>query len=114
MIPWLLLDTAAVPGDGGALRLLRHGGDFAIKLGRHELMNSRMHASEDALAELGCAVVASRPAAHVLVGGLGMGRVRTATVDDKARSVLSRVQSPGSLATRSRGRGCPGGRMCHD
>ncbi|MFC5847960.1 hypothetical protein [Deinococcus petrolearius] len=36
-------------------------------------MNSRMHASEDALAELGCAPVLARPAPRVLIGGLGMG-----------------------------------------
>lgn len=66
---------ARVPGSAQELLLYRRGQDYAIALGGTdgELMNSRMHASEDALAELGCAPVAARPAPHVLIGGLGMG-----------------------------------------
>lgn len=36
-------------------------------------MNSRVHGSEEALAELACAQVADRPQSRVLIGGLGMG-----------------------------------------
>ena len=36
-------------------------------------MNSRVHASEEALAELACAPIGARKKARVLVGGLGMG-----------------------------------------
>jgi len=36
-------------------------------------MNTRMHGSEDALAEIPCKKVASRPQPRVLIGGLGMG-----------------------------------------
>jgi spermidine synthase len=36
-------------------------------------MNSRMHGSEDALAELACARMADGRRPHVLIGGLGMG-----------------------------------------
>jgi spermidine synthase len=36
-------------------------------------MNSRMHGSEDALAELACKQVADRPRPRILIGGLGMG-----------------------------------------
>jgi spermidine synthase len=36
-------------------------------------MNSRVHGSEDALAELACQKLADRPHARVLIGGLGMG-----------------------------------------
>ncbi len=73
MRPWELLATATVPGDSTELRLLRRGEEFSIKAGHCELMNSRVHGSEDALAELGCQRIAHRPAASVLVGGLGMG-----------------------------------------
>ena len=45
MIPWLLLDTARIPG-GGELRLKRRGGEFSIMLGDNELMNSRLGGSE--------------------------------------------------------------------
>lgn len=75
MIPWIVLGTTQIPGNGGELKLSQRGKEFSIRLSgrRGELMNSRMHGSEDALAELGCAVIASKPDAEVLVGGLGMG-----------------------------------------
>ena len=72
MIPWILLDTTTVPG-GGALRLLRRGDEFAIRLGRDELMNSRMHGSEEALATLAWARIAGCARPRILIGGLGMG-----------------------------------------
>jgi hypothetical protein len=52
VIPWTLLDTAEVPGDGGELRLLQRGAEFSIRLGHNELMNSRVHGSEDSLAKI--------------------------------------------------------------
>ena len=74
MRPWILLDSATVPGGGGELRLYQRGEEFSIKIvGRGELMNSRMHGSEDALAELTCARLAASPAPRLLIGGLGMG-----------------------------------------
>jgi spermidine synthase len=75
MIPWKLLDTAQVPGNGGEMRLYERDGEFSIRLaGRPgDLMNSRMHGSEDALAEHACARLASLPSPRVLIGGLGLG-----------------------------------------
>ncbi len=52
MIPWSLLDTAAVPGGRGELRLMRRGTEFSIKLGQNELMNSRLSGSEESLATI--------------------------------------------------------------
>jgi spermidine synthase len=72
MKPWILLDSAAIPG-GGELGLYQHVRDFAIRVGRDELMTSRTHGSEDALAELAAARLGARPRARGLVGGLGMG-----------------------------------------
>jgi spermidine synthase len=72
MLPWILLDTAAIPG-GGELRLKQRGTEFSIMLGAIELMNSRISASEEALATLACARVRSRPQPQMLIGGLGMG-----------------------------------------
>jgi spermidine synthase len=80
LIPWILLDTTTVPG-GGALRLLRRGDEFAIRLGRDELMNSRMHGSEEALATLAWARIAGRARPRILIGGLGMGFTLRATLD---------------------------------
>lgn len=73
---FVLLDTTPIPNNGGALSLFEYGEDFVIKLegGKGgQLMNTRMHGSEDALAEIPCKQVAGRPAARVLIGGLGMG-----------------------------------------
>lgn len=73
MIPWRQLDSATVPGGGDTLRLMQRGQEFAIMLGRIELMNSRRSGSEVALATLGCRHLAGRAGARVLIGGLGMG-----------------------------------------
>jgi spermidine synthase len=74
MIPWKLLDSARVPGGGPELRLYQRGEELSIRIvGRGELMNSRVHGSEDALAELTCARLAGRAHSRVLIGGLGMG-----------------------------------------
>ena len=72
MIPWSHLDTAQVPG-GGELRLLRRGAEFSIKLGTNELMNSRLSATEQALATIACEKIKSRERPRILIGGLGMG-----------------------------------------
>ena len=72
MIPWSLLDKAQVPG-GGELRLMRRGTEFSIKLGTQELMNSRLSATEQALATIGCAKIKARAKPSILIGGLGMG-----------------------------------------
>ena len=53
--------------------LTRRGDEYAIRLHGLELMNSRMHHSEEELARLGCAGLADKAGARVLIGGLGMG-----------------------------------------
>jgi spermidine synthase len=73
VIPWILLDTAPVPGGEGELRLRRRGAEFSIRLGTVELMNSRLSGSEEALARLSCERIAARPQPRALIGGLGMG-----------------------------------------
>jgi spermidine synthase len=89
MIPWEFLDSAPVPGGKGELRLYQRGEEFSIRLDRCELMNSRRHGSEDALAELACAKVGDRPGAQVLIGGLGMGYT--------AAAALQRLKADGRL-----------------
>jgi len=73
MRPWELLDSTTVPGEGSEFRLYRRGDEFSIKAGHTELMNSRIHGSEDALAELACQRLTDKNNARVLIGGLGMG-----------------------------------------
>ncbi|MBU6165600.1 MAG: spermidine synthase [Alphaproteobacteria bacterium] len=72
MIPRELVGVAEVPG-GPPLRLFRRGADFMIVLDRNELMSTRQHGSEVALGTMACDRLADRPAAHVLIGGYGMG-----------------------------------------
>lgn len=67
-----LIDTAPVPG-GGELRLYQRGDDFIIVIDRDELMSSRMSGSEEALAQMSCDRLRSAKAAHLLIGGYGMG-----------------------------------------
>jgi spermidine synthase len=74
MIPSILLGSAPVPGTNKELRLYQRGDEFSIKIpGRGELMNSRVHGSEKALAELACTRIGGRERPRVLIGGLGMG-----------------------------------------
>jgi spermidine synthase len=94
LIPWTLLDTAPIPGGEGTLRLKRRGAEFSIMLGDNELMNSRLSSSEQALATLSCERIRSRPAPHVLIGGLGMGftlRAALAALDTRARVVVAEL-----------------------
>jgi spermidine synthase len=72
---WVTLAAVAIPNNGGTLTLAQRDREFSIRLSgiRGELMNSRVHGSEEALAELGCARLTSAAGARVLVGGMGMG-----------------------------------------
>ena len=90
MIPLTLLGTANISNDGGVLRLTQRGNDFSIHLKgvRGELMNSRVHSSELALAELGCAHIQGRKNTKVLVGGLGMGFTLAAALKAISKSFL--------------------------
>ena len=81
-----------MPGHGGELRLYRRGDEFSIKVvGRGELMNSRAHGSEDALAEQTCARLVNRISPQLLIGGLGMGFTLAAALrhlGDRAQVVV--------------------------
>lgn len=72
MKPYLLLDSAS--DHGTTLRLYQRGDEFSIRVDKHgELMNSRLHHSEDVLADLACAHISGQPHTRFLVGGLGLG-----------------------------------------
>lgn len=75
MDPWIVIERTTVPGSDTELTLWRRDDDFAIRLAGvpGDLMNSRKHHSEEALAELACAHLGAVDDARVLVGGLGMG-----------------------------------------
>ncbi len=80
MIPWDILARAPVLG-GGELVLRGRGGEYEIRIDGAELMTSRGHGSETALAELACAAIAGQPAPRLLIGGLGMGYTLRAALD---------------------------------
>jgi len=95
MTPWILLDSAQVPGNGGELRLYQRGDEFSIRIvGHGELMNSRTHGSEDTLAEQTCARLVDGLHPRMLIGGLGMGFTLAAAlrhVGDHAQVIVAEL-----------------------
>jgi len=75
MDPWITIESATVPGSDTELTLSQRNDDFAIRVSGvpGDLMNSRTHHSEEALAELACTRLSTIENARILVGGLGMG-----------------------------------------
>lgn len=72
MKPLERLGDARTP-DGTLLQLYRHDGAYLIRADGVELMSTRRHLSEDKLAEVACAPLATKRGARVLIGGLGLG-----------------------------------------
>ena len=83
MIPWNLLGRTTTPG-GDELALMHQPGEFLILAGGKPLMSSRMHGSEEAMAEVACRRPGALDAPTVLIGGLGMGFTLRATLDAAA------------------------------
>ena len=46
MIPWIQLDAGSIPGEGDAMRLMKRGDEFSIRVGSTELMNNRLSGSD--------------------------------------------------------------------
>lgn len=93
MIPWRRLACAEIPGSRDALTLWQRGPEFAIRVGVRDLMTSREHRSEEALAERALARCA-QPAPRVLIGGLGLGYTLAAVlrgVGPRARVVVAEL-----------------------
>lgn len=76
-----LLAEARIPDTRKSLLLYKHKDKFSIVIpGRGELMNSRVHGSERALAELALERLANQDDPRILVGGLGMGFTQAAAL----------------------------------
>jgi spermidine synthase len=76
--PWETLGEARMP-DGSQLVLRRRDTEYVIRADSYDLMVSRMHGSEEALADI---AMGGRPTVRdVLVGGLGMGYTLRAALD---------------------------------
>ncbi|GAB6094938.1 spermidine synthase [Desulfatiferula olefinivorans] len=73
MIPFEEVDRAAIPGQNNDIILHRRGDEWSIRTGGTELMNSRVHGSEEALARETCRRLEPSAEHRILIGGLGMG-----------------------------------------
>lgn len=80
MNPLELLGETQTP-DGADLKLTRRGNEYIILANGKSLMSSRMHGSEEALAQFGCRRARTMERPFVLVGGLGMGYTLRATLN---------------------------------
>jgi len=78
--PWELLGETRTP-DGTLLSLTRRDTELVILAGGKILMSSRMHGSEEAMAEMALKQLRTASAPSVLVGGLGMGFTLRAALD---------------------------------
>jgi spermidine synthase len=67
--------------DGTILKLVRRGDEYLILANGQNLMSSRMHGSEEALATFACRTAATMKQPTVLIGGLGMGFTLRAALD---------------------------------
>jgi len=91
VIPWEKIERAEVPGHEGEVILLKRGTEFSIRTAGTELMNSRRHGSEDALAELTCNRIKRKPGLRILIGGLGMGYTLAAALEQSEPDTLITV-----------------------
>lgn len=80
MKPWELLGETLTP-DGTLMSLARRDTALVIWVGGRILMSSRMHGSEEAMAEMALKHLRTVSDASVLIGGLGMGYTLRATLD---------------------------------
>lgn len=91
MIPWEEVDRSEFPGHEGEVTLLKRGTEFSIRTAGTELMNSRLHGSEDALAELTCSRIKRKSGLRILIGGLGMGYTLAAALEQSEPDTLIAV-----------------------
>ncbi len=80
MKPWELLGKATTP-DGTDLTLSRRDREHVIFANGKILMSSRMHGSEEILAQFALEHARAREAPSVLMGGLGLGFTLRAALD---------------------------------
>jgi len=91
VISWEEIDRAGVSGHGGEVTLLKRGTEFSMRTAGTELMNSRIHGSESALAELTCSRIKRKSGLRFLIGGLGMGYTLAAALEQSEPDTLVTV-----------------------
>lgn len=80
MLPREILGTATTP-SGEPLSLVREGITFVVRVRNEVLMSSRVHGSEEAMADVMRTAIGERRRARVLIGGLGLGYTLRACLD---------------------------------
>jgi len=75
-----ILGEARTPA-GDPITLAREGVALVVRVRNEVLMSSRVHGSEEALADVGCAGLTQRRRSRVLIGGLGLGYTLRAALD---------------------------------
>lgn len=80
MQPTEQLAEATTP-DGSKMILVRQSGNLVVYVRDLSLMSSRVHGSEEVMAERFCTPLRTKPGVRVLVGGLGMGFTLRAALD---------------------------------
>jgi spermidine synthase len=80
---WVTLATART-AEGDELLFRERDGEFELRMNGRELMASRAHGSEEAMARLACRDLPDD--ARILLGGLGMGYTLRAALDVLPRS----------------------------
>ncbi len=91
MIPWEEIDRAEFPGREGEITLLKRGTEFSMRTAGTELMNSRLHGSEEALAELAWGRIKRKSGLRIIIGGLGMGYTLAAALEQAGPDTLITV-----------------------
>jgi hypothetical protein len=84
MLPWKVLEQATVPG-GGSMTLCQRSDEFVIRVDNRDLMSSKIHGSEEALAKAVLTDLPTDQGIQVLIGGLGLGYT--------ARAALTALES---------------------
>ena len=90
MKPHIKLASSKRP-DGGIIALYEHDGTFSIHFNRQALMHSNASVSERMLGQLGVAQLKRGVAAHVLIGGLGLGFTLQSVLESVGRETTVQV-----------------------
>lgn len=77
---WKFIESGPIPGTQDSLGLYQRDDEFEIRVDTRQLMNTRLHGSEDALADLAFDRLGDIKGVRSLVGGLGMGFTLAAAV----------------------------------
>jgi spermidine synthase len=80
VLPREILATATTP-TGEPLTLVKEGVSYVVRVRNEVLMSSRVHGSEEAMADVSREVIGERRGARVLIGGLGLGYTLRACLD---------------------------------